>query len=43
MQGTRPIHRLKMKELEDSTAAELALHVILWDADGDELKVLQSW
>ena len=43
MQGTRPIHRLKTKELEFSTAAEQALHVILWDADGDELEVLQSW
>ena len=41
MQGTRPIHRLKTKELECSTAAEQALHVILWDADGDELEVLQ--
>ena len=43
MQGTRPIHRLKMKELECSIAVEQALHVILWDADGDELEVLQSW
>ena len=43
VQGTRPIHRLKTKELECSTAAEQALHVILWDADDDELEVLQSW
>ena len=34
---------LETKELECSTAAEQALHVILWDADDDELEVLQSW
>ena len=43
MEATRPIHRLKMKELECSTATEQTLHVIHWDADGDELEVLQSW
>ena len=43
MEGTRPIHCLKTKELEYITAAEQALPFILWDADGDELEVLQSW
>ena len=42
VEGTRPIHRLKMKELKCNTAAEQALHVILWDADGNEFEVLQS-
>ena len=41
MNGTRPIHRVKTKELEWSTTMEQALHVILWDADDDELEVLQ--
>ena len=43
VQGTRPIHRLKAKELECGTVVEQALHVILWDADDDELEVLQLW
>ena len=43
MEATRPIHHLKIMELECSTATEQVLHVILWDADGDELEVLQSW
>ena len=42
MEGTQPIDHLKTKVLECSTAAEQALHVILGDADGDELEVLQS-
>ena len=43
MDGTQPIDRLKTKVLECSTTTEQALHVILWDADGDEIEVLQSW
>ena len=43
MEGTQPIDHLKTKVLECSTAAEQALHVIFWDADGDELELLQSW
>ena len=42
VEATQPIDRLNMKVLERSTAAEQALHVIVGDADGDELKVLQS-
>ena len=42
MEATQPIDRPKTKILECSTAAEQALHVILGDADGDELEVLQS-
>ena len=42
MEATQPIDRLKTKVLECSTATEQVLHVILGDADGDELEVLQS-
>ena len=42
MEATQPIDRLKMKVLERSTAVEQALHVVVGDADDDELKVLQS-
>ena len=34
---------LKTKVLECSTATEQALHVTVWEADGDELELLQSW
>ena len=42
MDATHPIDRLKMKVLECGTTMEQALHVILGDADGDELEVLKS-
>ena len=42
MEATQPIDRLKTKVLECSTATEQTLHVILGDADGDELEMLQS-
>ena len=40
MEATQPIDHLKMKVLECNIAAEQALHVLLGDADGDELEVL---
>jgi hypothetical protein len=43
VEATQPIDRLKTKVLECSTAMEQALHVTIWEADGDELEVLQSW
>ena len=43
MEATQPIDRLKMKVLECSIAMEQALHVTIWEVDGDELEVLQSW
>ena len=42
MEATQPIDCLKTKVLECSTTVEQALHLILGDADGDELEVLQS-
>ena len=41
MEATQPIDSLKTKVLERSTTAEHALHVLLRDADGDKLEVLQ--
>ena len=43
MEGTQPIDLLNTKVLECSIATEQALHVTIWEADGDELEVLQSW
>ena len=43
MEATPPIDRLKTKVLECSTATEQALHVTIWEADDNELEVLQSW
>ena len=43
MEATQPIDRLKTKVLECSTATEQALHITVWEADGEELEVLQSW
>ena len=42
VEATQPIDRLNMKVLKCSTATEQALHVVVGDADGDELKVRQS-
>ena len=42
MEATQSIGHMKTKVLECSPPVEQALHVILGDADDDELEVLQS-
>jgi hypothetical protein len=41
VEATETIHHLKMKVLEPSTAAEQEIHILLPDADAEELDLLQ--